>query len=263
MKRHIIIVIMLCICYIVVQNPVHVYATEASENGQNANDDTSEDTSGGTSEETSPTVYVKPQWIKEKGYYYYRQSDGSILKGEGIFEIDGYRYYLDGDGRRLSGLKKDDKKWYYFNSKNGRLVEKAGWLKLKGKKYYIQKGGVLATGVKKIGKVRYGFTNSGRLRGFSRPFEYEGKWYRTNKKGVAEKLTVMQVKCSKATCKYINRYTSSKMSKKKKFRHLFNRMLIANFDAEYITDDILSLDKKNKCQFSECKCHRKRFFSKK
>ena len=138
------------------------------------------------------------------------------------------------DGRRLSGLKKADKRWYYFDPKNGRMVKKAGWKKIKGKKYYIQKGGVLATGVKKIGKVRYGFTDKGVLRGFSKPFEYEGKWYRTNKKGVAEKLSKDQVRCSKVTRKYIDKYTTSKMSKQKKFRTLFNRMIAGNYVPNYI-----------------------------
>ena len=208
----------------------------------------SENTSGSvietteqTAEQTTEQINIKPGWIKQNGFYYYRNSDGSILQKKGIVKIDGYKYCLGSDGRRLSGLNKAGGKWYYFSSKNGRMVVKAGWKKIKGKKYYIQKGGVLATGVKKIGKVRYGFTGKGVLRGFSAPFKYKGKWYRTNKKGVAEKLSNIQVRSSKLTRQYIEKNTSSKLSNSKKFRVLFYKLIASNYVPDYIkrkeTDD--------------------------
>ena len=196
-----------------------------------------EQTKEQTTEQTSEQINIKPGWIKKNGLYYYRNSDGTTLQKRGIVKIDGYKYFLGSDGRRLSGLNKSGGKWYYFKSKNGRMVEKAGWKKIKGKKYYIKKGGALATGIRKIGKKTYGFTDKGVLRGFSKPFKYKGKWYRTDKLGQAKKLSSMQVKCSNLTRKYIDKYTSSKMSDKKKLNVLFNKLIAGNYVPEYIKRD--------------------------
>lgn len=237
-KPLIFICMFICFCYLTMRFSNPILAAEINENPANDSsteaEQTAADDSSGSTEQTTEIVNVKPQWIRKNGNYYYRQSDGTILQKKGIVRIDKYRYYLGSDGRRLTGIRKDGKKRYYFSKKNGRLVEKAGWLKIKGKKYYIQKGGVLATGIKKIKKKSYGFTSEGVLRGFSKPFKYKGKWYRTNKKGVAERLTSMQVKCSKLTRNYIDKYTSSKMSNKKKLRVLFNKLIAGNYVMGYI-----------------------------
>ncbi len=225
MKRQFLKIILMSAISSVVLFSAPVHAEQATT--EVTTEATTETITESTEDKTAPSV--KPEWIKKKGKYYYRQSDGTILNTKGIVKIEKYKYYLGKGGKRLTGLRKSDGKWYYFSPKNGRMVVKAGWKKIGGKKYYIQKGGVLATGVKKIGKTRYGFTDKGALRGFSKPFKYKGKWYRTNKKGKAEKLTDMQVKCSKETWKFIDKYTTSKMSKKEKFRTLFNVMEAGNY----------------------------------
>lgn len=226
MKKYILTTVLLCVFCLIMSYSAQVLATEVSEP---ITDDTALDTMETTSEEK-----FTPQWIKKGKYYYYQQSDGSILQDSGIVKIGKYKYCLGKNGKRLSGVNKVNGKLYYCNPKNGRLVEKVGWKKIKGKKYYIQKGGVLATGVKKIGKVQYGFTTKGVIRGFSKPFKYNGKYYRTNKKGVAENLSNMQVRCSDEAIKYINKYTSSNMSNKKKLRCLYNILITGNYVTGYI-----------------------------
>lgn len=188
-----------------------------------------EKATGSTESIKEQKVRVKAGWFKKGGSYYYRKSDGSVLRTTGIVKIGKYRYCLGKKGKRLSGLKKVKGKWYYFNPKNGRLEEKAGWKKIKGKKYYIQKKGVVATGVKKIGKLQYGFLTTGELRGASNPFEYKGKWYRTDRYGVAEKLSSMQLACSRETRKFIERHTTSDMSSQEKLRCLYHILLSGNY----------------------------------
>ncbi len=216
MNRKIIYALIIPIlCALIFFKPDRIIAAELTEN---------------TEMKTASTEEVlKDQWVNKDGSYYYYQSDGSVLKKEGINSINGDKYLLDKNGKRLYGLNKVKGKWYYFDTKTGRLFTKKGWKKIKGIKYYVKKGGVLATGIVKIGKTLYGFEKTGELRGFTKPFKYKGKWYRTNNKGVAEKLSKIQVSCSKATCRYIDKHTTSKMSKKSKLRTLFNCLEAGNY----------------------------------
>lgn len=188
-----------------------------------------EKATGSTESIKEQKTKVKAGWFKKGGSYYYRKSDGSVLRTAGMVKLGKYRYCLGRKGKRLCGLRKVKGNWYYFHPKNGRMEEKAGWKKIKGKKYYIQKKGVVATGVKKIGKLQYGFMSTGELRGVSNPFEYKGKWYRTDRYGVAEKLSSMQLACSRETRKFIERHTTSDMSSQEKLKCLYHILLSGNY----------------------------------
>ena len=234
MKKIYLVIIFLISGYLLVNSSVPVFAetgVNPSQGTETGTTETSEQLTTETTEQPVPPVVkkYKAKWIKKKGGFYYRKSDGSIVRKKGTMKIGKYWYFLEKGGKRLSGFRKSNKKLYYYSPKNGRRVVKKGWIKIKGKKYYIQKGGSLAVGIKKIGKQRYGFTKNGELRGFTKPFEYEGKWYRTDKNGVAERLNDIQVKCSRETWDYIDKYTSSGMSNEEKFRTLFNKMMTGNY----------------------------------
>ena len=226
MKKITVISFFIFLLTAVLLNVSPVYATEAQES---ATGDLTVDAAATTTPQT-----FTAGWFRKDGDYYYRNSDGSILEKSGIVTIDKYKYILGKKGKRLSGFNKVKGKWYYCNPKNGRLTVEVGWKKIKGSKYYIGKGGVLATGVKKIGKTKYGFTSEGKLRISSKPYKFKGKYYRTNKKGVVEKLSNIQVSCSNATRKYIDRYTSSKTSNKKKLKVLFHTLISGNYVTGYI-----------------------------
>lgn len=177
-----------------------------------------------TSTETSDSAQVKAGWIEEDGHYYYQQSDGTILQETGMVQIGKYWYYLSKKHWRMTGFRESDGLRYYFKPSNGRRYETTGWKTIKKKKYYFLKTAAVATGVKKIGKKRYAFNSKGVLRGFTKPFKYNGNWYRSDKNGVAEKLTNLQVKVSELTWKFIDAYSSKKASKAVRFRKCFNKM---------------------------------------
>lgn len=79
----------------------------------------------------------------ENGYggWYYRKQDGELLK-DGIYEVDGKKYYFEKSGRMKSGLvviidATADKVTFMLTDKNGALYEKVGWFTVDGKTYYF------------------------------------------------------------------------------------------------------------------------------
>ena len=82
-------------------------------------------------------------------------------------------------------------------------------------------------------------------------FDFANKWaescgqaewyaYKTGKKG----MVVLILEDPKKEMVYFNRV--KELGK------------IHNFDVEYITNDILKLDKNGKCPYADCKCHKKK-----
>ena len=163
----------------------------------------------------------KAGWIKKKGKYYYRQANGKILKKKGLRKIGSHYYYLAKDYSRSSGFIKIKGKYYYFQ-KNGRRYEKAGWLTVSKKKYYVLKDFSLATGYKKINKKKYFFSSTGELQKNRPAFEYNGRYYKTDKNGIMTRLPAMKAQASIATWKYINLHSSPNQTNAQRFRSCFN-----------------------------------------
>ena len=72
-------------------------------------------------------------------------------------------YYLDEDGKKVTGLQKIDGRYYYFSKKG---VRKTGWRTVKGTKYYFDpnENGARARGFTKIGKKWYYFKKNGKTK---------------------------------------------------------------------------------------------------
>ena len=165
----------------------------------------------------------KTGWQPVARYYYY-QSDGTLLKKTGLQVINGKTYFLAKDYSRCTGQVKIKGKLYFFQ-KNGVRYEKTGWKTVAGKQYYFQEDHSLAVGAKKIGKKWYYFSATGVMQKNSLPFLYKGKYYRTDADGICYKITDLEAEASKATWKFINRYSSKTDSKTERFRSCFKRLL--------------------------------------
>lgn len=106
--------------------------------------------------------HIKKGWYKDsKGKYFYRTSGGSIAKNKWI-TTKGKKYYVAGNGRRITGFKTIKGKRYYFK-KDG--VMKKGWLTYKGRKYYFKKNGEMIKGKTiRIKGKKYTFKKNGQLK---------------------------------------------------------------------------------------------------
>ena len=113
--------------------------------------------------------YMITGWYQSSySKWYYYKSDGSKAKGwvkigkywYYFYGSSGYMetgwnngYYLDANGRMVTGWKYIDGSWYYFKSSG--LVAK-GWNKIGGKWYYMyETSGRMYTGMKTYGDSRY------------------------------------------------------------------------------------------------------------
>ena len=95
-------------------------------------------------------------WIEEDGSWRY-YVDGEMQTGWLTLE-DG-RYYLDGQGKRLSGIQTIDGEVYYF-AKDG--VLRTGWVQKNGNQYYFDEAtGARVAGAKKIDGNWYYFSTKG------------------------------------------------------------------------------------------------------
>lgn len=98
----------------------------------------------------------KAEWIKKNGKWYYKNENGTLVKG----------------------WKKINNKWYYMN-KDGEM--QTGWLKLNDKWYYLNNNGDMATEWKKINNKWYYMNNSGEMQ--TGWIKLDNKWYYLNKDG--------------------------------------------------------------------------------
>lgn len=80
--------------------------------------------------------------------------------------------YMNANGARTTGWKKDGNTWYYFNSSG---LMQTGWQKVNGKWYYMNSSGAMQTGWKKIGgKWFYLGTDGAAAVGWKK---IDGHWY--------------------------------------------------------------------------------------
>ena len=98
------------------------------------------------------------QWLR-KGTEWYGLRNGEALSG--VVEDGGKLYYLDDNGKMLTGWQKIDGKWHYF--KKGAMS--FGWQKISGKWYYfLPSTGVMANNcTKEIDGKTYAFRKNGSL----------------------------------------------------------------------------------------------------
>ena len=89
-------------------------------------------------------LVVESGWKKNDTGYWYVKEDGSYLK-EQFEKIDGTWYYFDGSGYMLADKwkKRPDGAWYYFD-KSGEMA--TGWKKIAEKWYYFKEDGEMLTG---------------------------------------------------------------------------------------------------------------------
>ena len=183
-----------------------------------AETETTAETTAETAAETKP-VY-KNEFVKKDGVYYYYQKNGKKYT--------------------KSGFKKIDGKYYYFQKK-GKLYTKKGLKKIKGATYcFTKKHYIVTSAAVKTKGVLHVYGKNGKMLKNKLPFKLDGKYYRIDKKGVAEKISATQAEASRLAWVFINKYTKKSDSNKTKFRKCFNRMESANYRPGYIKRSALS-----------------------
>ena len=66
---------------------------------------------------SSKSAVQKNKWVTNKGYYYYRGSDGKCVTGVQV--IKKKCYLFDAKGRQLHGWRKVGKRYFFFKNKKG------------------------------------------------------------------------------------------------------------------------------------------------
>lgn len=94
------------------------------------------------------------------GTWFYVDADGRMVTG--WQNINGKWYYFDTNGSIRLGWLKDKDKWYYLSTDINDCSMTTGWEKIDGKWYYFdENGAMLSNCSKKINGVRYQFGASG------------------------------------------------------------------------------------------------------
>lgn len=125
---------------------------------------------------------IKNQWFMQRDDWYYAKEDGSLYT-DGIYEINGKKYYFYGNGRMGTGLishYSGGSNTLYIADDSGVLYS-AGWVEMGSDWYYIKSdgtgarsqwisdyyyvdhNGAMVTGSQLIDGVYYYFDNSGCL----------------------------------------------------------------------------------------------------
>ena len=111
-------------------------------------------------------------WLELDGNRFYLDPADGHLYANGIYEIDGAKYYFRGEGNAWgpegsmgSGWVRgygDPAKDYYFDRSTGQLVE-SGWFTDRGTRYYVDSatGEVLSGGIYEIDGAKYFFRPAG------------------------------------------------------------------------------------------------------
>lgn len=99
-------------------------------------------------------------WAKEGGnYYYYNQGQRCV----GLYDIEGYRYCFDFDGKMYTGWDRINDSMYYFDPASGAMV--VGWRVIDQQTYYFETDGRMHIGWLHTGNGSYYFdVNSGEMR---------------------------------------------------------------------------------------------------
>lgn len=121
----------------------------------------------------------KAEWIKRNGKWYYKNENGTLVKGwkkinnkwyymnkegemqTGWLKLNDKWYYLNNDGDMATEWKKVNNKWYYMNN-SGEM--QTGWLKIDNKWYYLNKDGDMRTHRINLGNKSYEFNSDGSMK---------------------------------------------------------------------------------------------------
>jgi glucan-binding YG repeat protein len=134
---------------------------------------------GGNTGGTSTNASEGGKWKKVKGKWFYYGANGQ--KVTGWLTYQDHSYYLNKNGRMVTGWNKINGGWYYF-AKSGEM--KTGWIKLGTRKYYLGSNGKMQTGwVKSNGKSYYMCSEGYAVTGWR---TVNGQTYYMNKNGVMQ-----------------------------------------------------------------------------
>ncbi|MBQ8986250.1 MAG: amidase domain-containing protein, partial [Lachnospiraceae bacterium] len=134
---------------------------------------------GGNTGGTSTNASEGGKWKKVKGKWFYYGANGQ--KVTGWLTYQDHSYYLNKNGRMVTGWNKINGGWYYF-AKSGEM--KTGWIKLGTRKYYLGSNGKMQTGwVKSNGKYYYMCSEGYAVTGWR---TVNGQTYYMNKNGVMQ-----------------------------------------------------------------------------
>lgn len=120
-------------------------------------------------------------WVEEPEGIRYEQENGEYAVG--FADIDGKRYYFDGEGYLVTGkfqVKDGDTKSYYYADQDG--VVQIGIIRTKKELYKTDETGKILTGFVEIEGERYYFNDKAELvRGW---FKLDVDWYYANEDGI-------------------------------------------------------------------------------
>lgn len=118
-------------------------------------------------------------WIEEEDGIKYENEDGNYEKG--FSEIDGERYYFNGDGYLQTGkfYVKKEKAYYYANKKG---VIQTGMIKNKKVFYIADENGKIQTGFVEYENNRYYFNDKAEL--VTGWFQADDNWYYADENGI-------------------------------------------------------------------------------
>ena len=100
-------------------------------------------------------MYTGWRYISGEGYYYYDENSGQKISG--WKSVNGNWYYLDPSNNKImvsNSWKQINGYWYYFVS-SGEMAK--GWKYINGNYYYLANDGVMRTGWQDIDGYRYYF----------------------------------------------------------------------------------------------------------
>ena len=149
-------------------------------------------------------------WVKTGGYWYYLdqnneeysglmahdqtliignteyvfKSGGAMYTGWRYVSGEGYYYYDENSGQKISGLKSVNGNWYYLDPSNNKIMVSNSWKQINGYWYYFVSSGEMAKGWKYINGNYYYLANDGVMRtGWQDIDGYRYYFYKENEAG--------------------------------------------------------------------------------
>ena len=103
-------------------------------------------------------------------------------KTPGWKEVDGQKFYLDNDLKRVTGWKLLDGSWYWFDEEG---IMQNGWITVNGKRYYLNSDGRMQIGWIQEGDTWYFANGSGEMQ--TGWLHKGGSWFWLNADGTMQK----------------------------------------------------------------------------
>ncbi|MZK54192.1 CHAP domain-containing protein [Coprobacillus sp. BIOML-A1] len=148
----------------------------------NTNDESTVMESGWTNKENQWYYYdhgeKKTGWL-HTDYWYYLDQDGKMVTG--LASVGNQQYYFNQSGAMKTGWIQADGTYYYAN--NSGYIQK-GWLH-KGSWYYLDQDGKMATGLVSVGDEQYYFDQSGAMK--TGWIQADGTYYYADNNGYIQK----------------------------------------------------------------------------